>query len=125
MFTTMANKWTALYKSSVSACLGLAKGQRSKLGFNSQGHIGTGPQNCHLWDSNPQRCLGLANKVLWCVVHSPTSFFGLVMQFCAGTGLIKLHISFTTAFMQCLSHCLCAHGIYTIACDGFFPLAFL
>ena len=33
--------------------------QRSKLGFyvpfNSQGHIGTGPQNCHLWDSNPQR----------------------------------------------------------------------
>ena len=30
-----------------------------KLGFyvpfNSQGHIGTGPQNCHLWDSNPQR----------------------------------------------------------------------
>ena len=35
------------------------KGQRSKLGFyvpfNSQGHIGTGPQNCHLWDSNPQR----------------------------------------------------------------------
>ena len=31
----------------------------SKLGFyvpfNSQGHIGTGPQNCHLWDSNPQR----------------------------------------------------------------------
>ena len=23
--------------------------------FNSQGHIGTGPQNCHLWDSNPQR----------------------------------------------------------------------
>ena len=34
-------------------------GQRSKLGFyvpfNSQGHIGTGPQNCHLWDSNPQR----------------------------------------------------------------------
>ena len=32
--------------------------QRSKLGFyvpfNSQGHIGTGPQNCHLWDSNPQ-----------------------------------------------------------------------
>ena len=36
-----------------------AKGQRSKLGFyvpfNSQGHIGTGPQNCHLWDSNPQR----------------------------------------------------------------------
>ena len=36
-----------------------SKGQRSKLGFyvpfNSQGHIGTGPQNCHLWDSNPQR----------------------------------------------------------------------
>ena len=35
------------------------KGQRSKLGFyvpfNSQGHMGTGPQNCHLWDSNPQR----------------------------------------------------------------------
>ena len=35
--------------------------QRSKLKlgfyvpFNSQGHIGTGPQNCHLWDSNPQR----------------------------------------------------------------------
>ena len=33
--------------------------QRSKLGFyvpfNIQGHIGTGPQNCHLWDSNPQR----------------------------------------------------------------------
>ena len=33
--------------------------QRSKLGFyvpfNSQGHIGTGPQNCHFWDSNPQR----------------------------------------------------------------------
>ena len=35
--------------------------QKSKLGFyvpfNSQGHIGTctGPQNCHLWDSNPQR----------------------------------------------------------------------
>ena len=32
---------------------------KSKLGFyvpfNSQGHIGTGPQNCHLWDSNPQR----------------------------------------------------------------------
>ena len=31
----------------------------SKLGFyvpfNSQGHIGTGPQNCHLWDSNSQR----------------------------------------------------------------------
>ena len=31
----------------------------SKLGFyilfNSQGHIGTGPQHCHLWDSNPQR----------------------------------------------------------------------
>ena len=31
----------------------------TKLGFyvpfNSQGHIGTGPQNCHLWDSNPQR----------------------------------------------------------------------
>ena len=34
-------------------------GPKSKLGFyvpfNSQGHIGTGPQNCHLWDSNPQR----------------------------------------------------------------------
>ena len=34
-------------------------GRKSKLGFyvpfNSQGHIGTGPQNCHLWDSNPQR----------------------------------------------------------------------
>ena len=34
----------------------ISKGQRSKLGFfvpfNSQGHIGTGPQNCHL---NPQR----------------------------------------------------------------------
>ena len=33
--------------------------QRSKLGFyvpfNSQGLFGTGPQNCHLWDSNPQR----------------------------------------------------------------------
>ena len=33
--------------------------QGTKLGFyvpfNSQGHIGTGPQNCHLWDSNPQR----------------------------------------------------------------------
>ena len=33
-------------------------GQRSKLGFyvpfNSHGHIGTGPQNCHLWDLNPQ-----------------------------------------------------------------------
>ena len=32
---------------------------KSKLGFNvpfnSQGHIGTGPQHCHLWDSNPQR----------------------------------------------------------------------
>ena len=32
---------------------------QTKLGFyvpfNSQGHIGTGPQNCHLWDSNPQR----------------------------------------------------------------------
>ena len=32
---------------------------RPKLGFNvpfnSQGHIGTGPQHCHLWDSNPQR----------------------------------------------------------------------
>ena len=31
----------------------------SKLGFyvpfNSQGHIGTGPQHCHLWDSDPQR----------------------------------------------------------------------
>ena len=30
-----------------------------KLGFNvpfnSQGHIGTGPQHCHLWDSNSQR----------------------------------------------------------------------
>ena len=29
---------------------------KSKLGFyvsfNSQGHIGTGPQLCHLWDSN-------------------------------------------------------------------------
>ena len=29
---------------------------KSKLGFNvpfnSQGHIGTGPQHCHLWDSN-------------------------------------------------------------------------
>ena len=37
----------------------LLLGQRSKLGFyvpfNSQGDIGTGPQNCHLWDSNPQR----------------------------------------------------------------------
>ena len=32
---------------------------RSKLGFyipfNSQGHIGTGPQHCHLWDSKPTR----------------------------------------------------------------------
>ena len=32
---------------------------KSKLGFNvpfnSQGHIGTGSQHCHLWDSNPQR----------------------------------------------------------------------
>ena len=32
---------------------------KSKLGlyvqFNSQGHTGTGPQLCHLWDSNPQR----------------------------------------------------------------------
>ena len=31
----------------------------SKLGFyilfNSQGHIGTGSQHCHLWDSNPHR----------------------------------------------------------------------
>ena len=31
--------------------------QKSKLGFNvsfnSQGHIGTVPQHCHLWDSNP------------------------------------------------------------------------
>ena len=23
--------------------------------FHSQGHIETGPQHCHLWDSNPQR----------------------------------------------------------------------
>ena len=23
--------------------------------FNSQGHIGTGPQHCHLWESNPHR----------------------------------------------------------------------
>ena len=32
---------------------------RSKLGFyipsNSQGHIGTGSQHCHLWESNPHR----------------------------------------------------------------------
>ena len=32
---------------------------KSKLGlyvpFNSQSHIGTSPQHCHLWDSNPQR----------------------------------------------------------------------
>ena len=40
--------------------VGKGKGeQRSKLGFyvpfNSQGHIGTGPENCHLWDSNSQR----------------------------------------------------------------------
>ena len=43
--------------SELSVSLNLS--QRSKLGFyvpfNSQGHIGTGPQNCHLWDSNPQR----------------------------------------------------------------------
>ena len=36
-----------------------ASKSKSKLGFyvpfNSQGHIGTGPQNCHLWDWNPQR----------------------------------------------------------------------
>ena len=33
--------------------------QQSKLEFyvpfNSQGHIGTGPQHCHLWESNPPR----------------------------------------------------------------------
>ena len=32
---------------------------KSKLVFyillNSQGHMGTGPQNCHLWESNPHR----------------------------------------------------------------------
>ena len=37
----------------------LGSKSKSKLGFNvpfnSQGHIGTGPQHCHLWDSNPQR----------------------------------------------------------------------
>ena len=31
---------------------------KSKLGFyilfNSQGHIGTGPQKCHLWGLNPE-----------------------------------------------------------------------
>ena len=36
----------------------ITKFQRSKLGFfvpfDSQGHIGTGPQHCHLWDSNSQ-----------------------------------------------------------------------
>ena len=33
--------------------------QRSKFVFyvpsNSQGHIGTDPQHCHLWESNPHR----------------------------------------------------------------------
>ena len=44
---------------------------KSKLGFyvpfNSQGHIGTGPQNCHLWDSNPQSVILVTKKyIYWC-----------------------------------------------------------
>ena len=35
------------------------KAAKSKFGFyvlfNSQDHIGTGPQNCHLWNSNQQK----------------------------------------------------------------------
>ena len=27
--------------------------QRLYIPFNSQGHIGTGPHHCHLWESNP------------------------------------------------------------------------
>ena len=46
--------FSVVLKPAVSLCE-----QKKKLGFyvpfNSQGHIGTGPQNCHLWDSNPQR----------------------------------------------------------------------
>ena len=28
---------------------------RVYIPFNIQGHIGTGLQHCHLWDSNPER----------------------------------------------------------------------
>ena len=51
--------FTKLYNSGVSSILDYGAKSKSKLGFNvpfnSQGHIGTGPQHCHLWDSNPQR----------------------------------------------------------------------
>ena len=32
------------------------KGQQEiHISFNNQGHIGTGPQLCHLWELNPHR----------------------------------------------------------------------
>ena len=48
-----------IHNDSMYVRFGGIRNTKSKLGFyvpfNSQGHIGTGPQNCHLWDSNPQR----------------------------------------------------------------------
>ena len=39
--------------------------------FNSQGHIATGPQHCHLWESNPHKgdCLWLDSKPANPLVH--------------------------------------------------------
>ena len=31
--------------------------------FNSQGHIGTDPQHCHLWGSNPQRGMTACDEI--------------------------------------------------------------
>ena len=41
--------WLSYGKTKVDAKVGIY------VPFNSQGHIASGPEHCHLWDSNPQR----------------------------------------------------------------------
>ena len=56
--TKEKKKVASSHGNTTSSASKLAMLSESKLGFNvpfnSQGHIGTGPQHCHLWDSNPQ-----------------------------------------------------------------------
>ena len=45
LWNAVFSLYTFLSKSKLEFC----------VPFNSQGHVGTGPQHYHLWDSNPHR----------------------------------------------------------------------
>ena len=68
----------------------LLQKSKSKLGFyvlfNSQGHIGTGPQNCHLWDSNPHRW----QPMIRCQTAAEDTY--LFPLWCSGSLNIHLYI---------------------------------